>query len=185
MRSGRILGLAVLATLLAAPAAHARDAVVKSFDGTPIVTHFFPAEGLAPGKRAPTVLAGHGYGLTGQTDQNANSDPIFGQTGVGPIRRAGYNVLTWDARGFGGSGGQVEADSKDFEGRDVQALIDHVAKQPEVQLDRANDPRLGMSGTSYGGAIQLVTAGIDRRVDAIAPTIAGTRCSRASTRSRR
>jgi len=169
---GRTLGLAVLATLLAAPAAHARDAVVRSFDGTPIVTHFFPAEGLAPGKRAPTVLAGHGYGLSGQTNQDAASDPIFGQTGVGPIRRAGYNVLTWDARGFGGSGGQVEADSKDFEGRDVQALIDHVAKQPEVQLDRANDPRLGMSGTSYGGAIQLVTAGIDRRVDAIAPTIA-------------
>ena len=81
-------------------------------------------------------------------------------------------MLTWDARGFGGSGGQVEADSKDFEGRDVQALIDHVARQPEVQLDRANDPRLGMSGPSYGGAIQLVTAGIDRRVDAIAPTIA-------------
>ena len=162
----------MLATLLACPSALARDAVVKSFDGTPIVTHFFPAEGLAAGKRAPTVLAGHGYGLMGQTNQDAASDPIFGQTGVGPIRRAGYNVLTWDARGFGGSGGQVEADSKDFEGRDVQALIDHVAKQPEVQLDRANDPRLGMSGPSYGGGIQLVTAGIDRRVDAIAPTIA-------------
>ena len=28
----------------------ARDAVVKSFDGTPIVTHFFPAEGLAAGQ---------------------------------------------------------------------------------------------------------------------------------------
>ena len=29
-----------------------------------------------------------------------------------------------------------------------------------------------MSGPSYGGGIQLVTAGIDRRVDAITPTIA-------------
>ena len=161
----------MLAAVGGAPAAHARDAVVRSFDGTPIVTHFFPAAGLAPGQRAPTVLAGHGYGMTGQTDQNAGSDGIFGQTGVGPIRRAGYNVLTWDARGFGGSGGQVEVNSKDFEGRDVQALIDHVAKQPEVQLDRPGDPRLGMSGPSYGGAIQLVTAGIDRRVDAITPTI--------------
>lgn len=173
MRPGRsILCLAVLTALWMAPVAHARDAVVRSFDGTPIVTHFFPAEGLAPGKRAPTVLAGHGYGMSGQTDPNASSDTIFGQTGVGPIRRAGYNVLTWDARGFGGSGGQVEADSKDFEGRDVQALIDYVAKQPEAQLDRANDPRLGMSGPSYGGGIQLVSAGIDRRVDAITPTIA-------------
>ncbi len=167
-----MLAFAVVATLIAAPSAHARDAVVKSFDGTPIVTHFFPAEGLAAGRKAPTVLAGHGYGMSGQTNPDAASDPIFGQTGVGPIRRAGYNVLTWDARGFGGSGGQVEVDSKDFEGRDVQALIDHVARQPEVQLDRAGDPRLGMSGPSYGGAIQLVTAGIDRRVDAITPTIA-------------
>jgi len=173
MRLGRSIPcLTVLAVLCAAPAAEARDVVVKSFDGTPIVAHFFPAGGLAPGKRAPTVLAGHGYGMTGQTNQDASSDTIFGQTGVGPIRRAGYNVLTWDARGFGGSGGQVEIDSKDFEGRDVQALIDYVAKQPEAQLDRRNDPRLGMSGPSYGGGIQLVTAGIDRRVDAITPTIA-------------
>ena len=44
-------------------------------------------------------------------------------------------MLTWDARGFGGSGGQVEVDSTDFEGRDVQALIDYVARQPEAQLD--------------------------------------------------
>jgi hypothetical protein len=29
--------------LIAAPAAHARDAIVNSFDGTPIVRHFFPA----------------------------------------------------------------------------------------------------------------------------------------------
>jgi len=164
--------MTVLAAMCAAPAAHARDLVVRSFDGTPIVAHFFPAEGGGAGKRAPTVLAGHGYGMSGQSDQNANSDTIFGQTGVGPIRRAGYNVLTWDARGFGGSGGQVEVDSKDFEGRDVQALIDYVANQPEAQLDRTNDPRLGMSGPSYGGGIQFVTAGIDRRVDAITPTIA-------------
>jgi len=80
-------------------------------------------------------------------------------------------VLTWDARGFGGSGGTVMIDSPDFEGRDVQALIDFVAAQPEAQLDAPGDPRLGMSGGSYGGGIQLVTAGIDDRVDVITPTI--------------
>ena len=85
---------------------------------------------------------------------------------------AGYNVLTWDARGFGGSGGQVMVDNANFEGRDVQALLTHVANQPEAQLDRPGDPRVGMTGASYGGGIQLVTAGIDRRVDAITPVIA-------------
>ena len=66
----------------------------------------------------------------------------------------------------------MQVDSPQYEGRDVQALIDYVARQPEAQLDGAGDPRLGMSGASYGGGIQLVTAAIDSRVDAIAPDIA-------------
>ena len=54
----------------------------------------------------------------------------------------------------------------------MQALISYVARQPEAQLDRAGDPRVGMSGASYGGGIQLVTAALDSRLDAIAPDIA-------------
>jgi ABC-2 type transport system ATP-binding protein len=165
-----LLALAVLA--LSAPAASARDATVTSFDGTPISTHFFPAAGLAAGKKAPTILVGHGYGMRGETNPDSSSSNLFGQVGLGPLRRAGYNILTWDARGFGQSGGLVEVDSPQFEGRDVQALISHVAKQPEAQLDGPGDPRLGMNGVSYGGGIQLVTAGLDRRVDVITPTIA-------------
>ena len=160
---------ALAALALCAPGALARDATVTSFDGTRISTHFFGAEKLGPGQKAPTVLVGHGYGMTGETNPDSTSDDIFGKVGLGPLRRAGYNVLTWDARGFGQSGGQVMADSPEFEGRDVQALISHVAKQPEAQLDGAGDPRVGMSGVSYGGAIQLVTAGIDERVDVISP----------------
>lgn len=174
MRARRIvvsLLAAVVALACASPAAFARDADVTSFDGTKIVTHFFPAEGLAPGRKAPSVLVGHGYGMTGDTDPDSSSESLFGSVGLGPLRRAGYNVLTWDARGFGQSGGQVMVDSPDFEGRDVQALISHVAKQPEAELDGPDDPRLGMNGVSYGGGIQLVTAAIDRRVDVITPTI--------------
>jgi ABC-2 type transport system ATP-binding protein len=66
----------------------------------------------------------------------------------------------------------VKVDSPEFEGRDVQALITWLAGQPEASLDGAGDPRVGMSGVSYGGAIQLIAAAIDGRVDAIAPTIA-------------
>src|SRR5439155_23028943 len=88
------------------------------------------------------------------------------------LNSAGYNVLTWDPRGFGNSGGTVEIDSADFEGRDVQRLIDWVAQQPGVRLDGTGDPRVGMAGASYGGGIQLVTAAIDCRVDAIVPQIA-------------
>ena len=171
-RAARALLAALTALALSAPAASARDAVVTSFDGTKILTHFFTAEGLKPGQKAPTVLVGHGYGMTGDSDPESRSEELFGKLGLGPLRRAGFNVLSWDARGFGQSGGQVMANSPDFEGRDVQALITHVARQPEAQLDGPTDPRLGMSGASYGGGIQLITAALDRRVDAIAPTIA-------------
>jgi ABC-2 type transport system ATP-binding protein len=162
--------LALLAfLLLLAPAAQARDATVTSFDGTTIQLSFFAAEG---GGTAPTVLEGHGWGGSRDTDPNSASSESTGNVGVGPLRRAGFNVLTWDARGFGNSGGTVTVDSKDFEGRDVSALIDWLAQQPEAQLDGAGDPRVGMTGVSYAGGIELVTAPEDARIDVIAPIIA-------------
>ena len=126
----------------AAPAAQARDQNVTSFDGTQIVTHFFPAKDLAPGAKAPTVLVGHGWAGRGATDINGGTGKgTQGTPAIGDLHRAGYNVLTWDARGFGGSGGRVSVDGPDFEGRDVRALITFVANQPEARLDAAGDPR--------------------------------------------
>jgi ABC-2 type transport system ATP-binding protein len=170
----RSLLAGVVATLaVAAPAgAASRDAIVPSFDGTPIIVSFHPAEGLAPGQRAATILQTHGWAGSRQRDPNAGSDEITGNVGVGPLRRAGFNVLTWDSRGFGDSGGIVSVDSPDLEGRDVQALITWLAKQPEARLDAAGDPRVGMEGVSYAGGIELVAAALDKRIDAIAPTIA-------------
>jgi ABC-2 type transport system ATP-binding protein len=139
-----------------------RDGVVTSFDGTRIVYSFFPAHGLEPGGRAPTVMVGPGYSMGRASDSDAE---------VSALLDDGYNVLTWDPRGFGDSGGNVEIDSPDFEARDASALIDMLAKQPEVKLDRSGDPRLGMAGASYGGGIQWVTAATDSRVDVIAPSI--------------
>ena len=156
-----------------------RDVYVTSFDGTSIYVHFMPAVGLAPGKQAPTILVGSGLGLPGATnlDGTVLDDWLadtFGIVGVGTLRHAGYNVVTWDPRGEYFSGGQLQIDHPEFEGADVQAIISWLATQPEVLLDNkdALDPRLGMVGVSYGGGIQLVTAAIDKRVDAIVPTIA-------------
>jgi ABC-2 type transport system ATP-binding protein len=159
-RIGRIF-VGTLATFAAlAPAAQARDAVVQSFDDTPIVTHFLPAPGLQPGQTAPTLMIGHGWGGSGATSAPQH------------YADAGYNVLTWDARGFGGSGGTVMIDHPEFEARDAQALIDFIAQQPEARLEAPGDPVVGMDGPSYGGGIQFITAARDPRVDAIAPTIA-------------
>ena len=165
----RSLSFAIALLLIAPAAAHARDATITSFDGTQIVLSFHPSPN---GGKAPTILEGHGWGGSRATDPNAASDETTGNVGVGPLRKAGFNVLTWDARGFGNSGGTVTVDAPDKEARDVMALIDWLANQPEAQLDAAGDPRVGMTGVSYAGGIELTTAAQDKRIDAIAPIIA-------------
>ncbi|MEY2513101.1 MAG: type transport system ATP-binding protein [bacterium] len=164
-----VANAALIALLWCSTAAEARDAVVTSFDGTPIAAHFYPAVGLHPGERMPTVLIGPGWATVGDTSPDAN---LGDRIGTSNLRNDGYNVVTWDPRGFGGSGGVATFDSPAFEGRDVSAIVDYVAAQPEAQLDAAGDPRVGMSGSSYGGGIQLVAAAIDQRLDAIVPDLA-------------
>ena len=151
------------------------DFDVVSFDGTRIRVHWFPLSGHGSETGAPTwptMLKGPGWGQPGDTNVAGSGYGLFGDLGIHALNVAGYNVLTWDPRGFGKSGGTVETDSPDFEGRDVVRLIDWVAQQPSVQLDGKGDPRVGMVGASYGGGIQLVTAAIDCRVEAIVPQIA-------------
>jgi ABC-2 type transport system ATP-binding protein len=157
--------LAAVIGLLAfgAGSALARDGFVTSFDGTKISYSFFPDPSLTAGQRAPTVMFGPGYSMSRSNSTDAT---------VSALLAAGYNVMTWDPRGFGDSGGDVELDSPTYEARDVSALIDRIATQPEVQLDHPGDPRLGMVGASYGGGIQLTSAEIDKRIDVIAPQIA-------------
>ncbi|MGA9860201.1 MAG: alpha/beta fold hydrolase [Solirubrobacteraceae bacterium] len=153
----------VAAFAFGAARAAARDGYVTSFDGTKISYSFFPDPSLAAGQTAPTVMFGPGY----SSARSSSSDAT-----VQALLAAGYNVMTWDPRGFGDSGGDVELDSPAYEARDGSALIDRIAQQPEAQLDGPNDPRIGMVGASYGGGIQLTSAEIDKRIDVIAPQIA-------------
>ena len=142
------------------------DWTLSSFDATLIRMHWFRALGASAAQPAPTVLMGPGWGQAGDT--NTSGVGLFGSLGIGELQKAGYNVLTWDPRGFGQSTGTVETDSADFEGRDVEKMLDWVSTQSGVLLDGPRDPRVGMVGGSYGGGIQLVAAAIDCRVDAIA-----------------
>ena len=165
MTAATVVSTLTAVALLPSPAFAApatRTVTITSFDGVGIITHFFRPAGLGKNERRPVVLLGHGWGGRGDTDRKSGM--------LADLLNAGYNVVTWNARGFG-SGGTVNIDDPRFEGRDVRKIIDWTAKQREVKLDRKGDPRLGMAGGSYAGAIQLVVAGLDRRVDVITPAV--------------
>ena len=147
----------------------ASDRTMTAVDGTKIRLHWFPLKGASKTKPAPTILEGPGWSLAGDTASSAGAIGLFGGLSIPGMWDAGYNVLTWDPRGFGKSDGKATVDAPDAEGRDVQQLLDFVATQPEAQLDGTGDPRVGMVGMSYGGGIQLTTASIDCRVDALVP----------------
>jgi ABC-2 type transport system ATP-binding protein len=148
------------------------DHDVTSFDGTTIRAHWFPVADATARAPRPTVLMGPGWGLAGDADPTADAVGILGAISIKSLNAAGYNVLTWDPRGFGRSTGVAQVDFAGAEGRDTQELIEWVSTLPGVQLDGPSDPRMGMVGGSYGGGIQFVTAAQDCRVDAIVPIIA-------------
>jgi ABC-2 type transport system ATP-binding protein len=157
------------ATMAAPVPGVASDFDLTSFDGTKIRIHWFPDPSGA-GSAKPTVLMGPGWGESGDTDTSQAG--IQGALSIAQLWHGGFNVLTWDPRGFGKSTGSAEVDSPNFEGKDVSAIINWVAQQPGVELDRPGVPRVGMVGESYGGGVQFAAAEQDCRIDAIAPTIA-------------
>ncbi|GAA1219108.1 alpha/beta fold hydrolase [Prauserella alba] len=110
---------------------------------------------------APAVLLPHGFG--GDKDSVARD--------AQELAERGFVVLTWSARGFGDSTGAISLNAPDREVADASRLIDHLAGMPEVISDDDGDPRVGVTGASYGGALAMLLAGTDPRVDAIAPAI--------------
>ncbi|MER6673019.1 CocE/NonD family hydrolase [Streptomyces sp. NPDC000983] len=140
------------------PAVRRADRMLSVGDGVRLDTSYFTAS--TAGDR-PAVLLGHGFG--------GSKDDVREQ--AEELAADGYAVLTWSARGFGRSTGEVGLNDPEGEVADVSKLIDWIAEQPRVRLDADGDPRVGMAGASYGGAISLLGAGHDDRVDAIAPAI--------------
>ncbi|MFJ8540630.1 CocE/NonD family hydrolase [Streptomyces sp. NPDC093586] len=140
------------------PPVRRTDRTVSVGDGVRLDTSYFTTDS---GGRRPAVLLAHGFG---------GSKADLRQQAEG-LARDGYAVLTWSARGFGRSTGKIGLNDPDGEVADVSRLIDWLAQQPQVRLDKTGDPRVGVAGASYGGAVALLAAGHDDRVDAIAPAV--------------
>ena len=150
-----------------------RDVKVISFDGTPIYVHFFPATEWR-GTQAPTILNGPAWAFParqtpllegsvpaqrGHRDRRAAAGRLQ-RRHVGSARRMEFGRPARD-RLAGIRGPRHAGDHQ---------LAGSAARGPTRRA--GNDPRIGMVGASYGGGIQLVTAAVDKRVDAIVPTIA-------------
>ncbi|WP_433240922.1 CocE/NonD family hydrolase [Streptosporangium sp. CA-135522] len=159
-----VIGVAAWSLWPSAPPVRVQDQKIAVLDGPGDDQHvtldasFFPPAG---GGKAPAVLLAHGFGGSKQSVRDA----------AVRLAQEGYAVLTWSARGFGRSTGQIALNSPDYEVKDVRQLVDWVARRPEVQLDAAGDPRVGIAGGSYGGAIALMAAAYDGRIDAIVPQV--------------
>jgi ABC-2 type transport system ATP-binding protein len=116
----------------------------------------------------PAIVLAHGFG-----GSKGDSEPTALE-----LAADGYAVITYSARGFGASGGRIHLNNPDYEGADARKIIDFAASRPEVTKSR-NDPVIGFAGGSYGGAISLLVAGLDSRVDAIVPAFTWNHLSQA------
>ncbi|MFD8435787.1 CocE/NonD family hydrolase [Streptomyces microflavus] len=128
--------------------------------------------GVDANSPAPAVLATNGFG-------GSKSDGSTDAIGKAVAAR-GYVGLVYSGLGFGRSGCLITLDDPAIDGKAASGLLDFLGgtraaddgtRADYVVQDGEGDPRVGMIGGSYGGAIQLATAATDRRVDALVPLI--------------
>ena len=110
---------------------------------------------------APAVLLAHGFG----------GSKVGAAEEAQQLVEAGYVVLAYTARGFGESTGEISMNSPEFEVADASALVDYLASLASVTSDSPGDPVVGVGGGSYGGALALLLAGYDDRIDAVVADI--------------
>lgn len=134
-----------------------KDVTLNGAAGTALdSTIFYPEK-----TPAPAILLAHGFG--------GDKSSVASQ--AKELANAGYVVLTWTARGFGKSTGEISMDSPSGEVADASKLIDYLSTLKEVVQQGKGDPLVGVTGSSYGGALSLLLGGYDHRVDSIAANI--------------
>ncbi|MEZ5852247.1 MAG: alpha/beta fold hydrolase [Hyphomicrobiaceae bacterium] len=113
---------------------------------------YLPA-GLKPGEQRAGIVLCHGY--TGVKD-------LYLPDNARVLNEAGYVVLTFDYKGWGKSEGPRSRLAPYSRVADVQAAMTFLGLQREVDEDR-----IGLYGTSYGGATVVWTGAVDLRAKCI------------------
>jgi dipeptidyl aminopeptidase/acylaminoacyl peptidase len=117
---------------------------------------YYPDDVEPPEPRAGIVLC-HGY--TGVKD-------IYLPDNARVLTEAGYVVMTFDYKGWGDSEGSRSRLAPYSRVADVQAALTFLGTLPEVDAGR-----LGIYGTSYGGATVVWTGAIDLRVQCVVSVV--------------
>ncbi len=112
---------------------------------------------LSAGERRAAVLLCHGY--TGVKD-------LYLPDNAAALNREGYVVMTFDYKGWGDSEGPRSRLAPYSRVLDVQAAMTFLALQPEVDPER-----IGLYGTSYGGATVSWVGAVDERAKCIVSVV--------------
>ena len=121
-------------------------------EGSRLEGDYFVPTGLKGGERRPGIVLCHGYSGIRQAIL-----PDYAKL----FAEAGYVALSFDYRGFGGSEGPKWRIMALEQIDDIRNAITWLEAQPEVDADR-----IGVWGTSNGGAHAPYVAGVDERVKA-------------------
>src|ERR1700744_1925358 len=135
----------------------ASQAVSFYSEGTRLSGDLYLPDGLAREEKRAGIVLCHGY-----TGVRALYLPDTAQA----LTEAGYVVLTFDYKGWGDSDGPKSRLSPHGRVLDSQAALTFLGAQPMVDADR-----LGIYGTSYGGATVVWTAAVDPRVKAVVSVV--------------
>jgi uncharacterized protein len=111
---------------------------------------YFLPDDIKPGEKRPGIVLCHGY---------SGIRPLILPDYAQVFVEAGYPCLTFDYRGYGGSEGTKYRIMAMEQIEDIRNAITYLETLPEVNADR-----IGIWGTSNGGAHIVTTAGLDQRV---------------------
>jgi len=115
-------------------------------------------DGLTAGETRSAILLCHGY--TGVKD-------LYLPDNARVLNEAGYVVMTFDYKGWGESEGVAPNRLVPYSRvADVQAAMTFLGIQPEVDEDR-----IGIYGTSYGGATVSWVGAVDERAKVIVSVV--------------
>ena len=126
-------------------------------EGFKLVGDVYVPDGLPTGEQRAAVLLCHGY--TGVKD-------LYLPDNAKTLNDAGYVVMTFDYKGWGESEGTRSRLAPYSRVADVQAAMTFLSIQPE-----ADEDRIGLYGTSYGGATVSWTGAVDQRAKCIVSVV--------------